>query len=208
MKLPRLHVPLSAPGLSGMKYVQAIVALVSLLLLLTSAWFWKETLEVEGRIAELETAVAEARKAYQTFRRHSEAEGFDASPARLQALREEVAFANRVVRRQRFAWTQLLDDLERTTPQRISMQAIVLNKESLALSGAALTLEDLTAFVDQLKTHPAFHHVEIASHKWQRRSRNVKTGPATFLTFNLAVSYEPTQEEELLEETAKALDSR
>ncbi len=190
MKLPRLHLPLTAPGLAGLKYLQTLLAGVSVLLLLTSLWLWYQVQDIEDRIAELETAVVQTHNAYRKFRRQSETEGFDLSPARLQALRQEVTFANQVIQHQRFSWTQLLDDLERTTPQQISMESIVLNKESLALSGAALTLQDLTAFVDQLKNHPAFHHVEISSHKSQRRSGRI-TGPATFIAFSLAVSYDP-----------------
>ena len=193
MKLPRLHLPLTAPELAGMKYLQTVLAVVSVLLLLTSVWLWKKARDVEDQIAELETAIVQTHNAYRKFRRQSETEGFDLSLARLQALRQEVTFANQVIQRQHFSWTQLLDDLERTTPHQISMESIVLNKDrtSLALSGAALTLQDLTAFVDQLKTHPAFHHVEISSHKSQRRSGRIQTGPATFIAFNLAVAYDP-----------------
>lgn len=194
MKLPRLRLPLTALGIAGMKYLQATLAIASVLLLLTSVWLWKTAHDVEDQIADLETAVVQTHNASRTFRRESEREGFDLSPVRLQALLQEVAFADRVIQHQRFSWTQLLDDLERTTPHQISMQSIVLNKESLALSGAAWTLQDLTAFVDQLKNHPAFHHVAIASHKSQRRPRGIQTGPATFIAFNLAVSYAPSRD--------------
>lgn len=192
MKLPYLHLPLRAPGLTGLKYLQATLAVVGVLLLLTSVWLWKEARAVQDHIAELETAIVHTHNGYRTFRRRMEREGFDVSSARLQTLRQEVTFANQVIQRQRFSWTQLLDDLERTTPHQISMESIVLHKESLALSGAALTLQDLTAFVDQLKAHPAFRHVEISSHKSQHRSKKIQTGPATFIAFNLTVSYIPT----------------
>ena len=192
MKLPRLRLPLAAPGVVVLKYVQATVAVVGMLVLLTSVWLWKTAREIEDHSAELETAIVQTHSAYRTFRRQSEREGFDLSAARLHALHQEVAFANQVLRHQRFSWTQLLNDLEQTTPRHVSMESIVLNKESLELSGAALTLEDLTAFVDQLKIHPSFHRVEISSHKSQRRSVRNRTGPATFLTFDLAVAYAPT----------------
>ncbi len=191
MKLPRLHLSLTAPGVAGLKRLQATLALVSALLLLTNVWLWKTARDIEDQIAEMETAVVQTHKAYRKFRRQSETEGFDVSPARLQTLRQEVAFANQVIQRQRFSWTQLLDDLERTTPNQISMKSIVVNKASLALSGTALTLQELTAFVDRLKTHPAFHHVEISSHKSQARSKRLQTGPATLIAFNLTVSYAP-----------------
>lgn len=193
MKLPRLHLPLTAPGLTGLKYLQTILAFVSVLLLLISTWLWKQVHDMEDQIADLETSIVQTHNAYRKFRRQSETEGFDLSPSRLQALLQEVTFANQVIEHQQFSWTQLLDDLERTTPHQISMDSIVLNKNrtSLALSGAALTLQDLTAFVDQLKKHPAFHHVEMASHKSQRRSKRSQAGPATFVAFNLAVSYAP-----------------
>ena len=195
MKLPRLHLPLTAPGLAGMQYLQTILAVVSVLFLLTSTWLWYQVQDLEDHIADLETAVVQTHNASRKFRRQSEAEGFDLSPARLHALVQEVTFANQVIQQQHFSWTQLLDDLERTTPHQISMESIVLNKNmtSLSLNGAALTLQDLTAFVDQLKNQPAFQNVEISSHKSQRRPKNIRTGPATFIGFSLAVSYEPSQ---------------
>ena len=196
MKLPRLHLPLAAPGVAGLHYLQILLAVGSVLLLLTSVWLWKTARDVDDHIAALETTILQTRNAYRTFRHQAEREGVDISPARLQTLGREVALANRVIQSQRFSWTQLLDDLERTTPHQLSMGSIVLNKDgtSLALSGTALTLQDLTAFVDQLKIHPAFQHVEISSHKSQRRSKKIHTGPATFIAFNLAVSYDPASE--------------
>ena len=191
MKLPRLHLPLTAQGVAGLKYLQIALALVSVLLLLTNVWLWRTASDVEDRIAALETTIFQTRNVYRKFRRQAELEGVDVSPARLQTLRREVAFANRVIQNQRFSWTQLLDDLERATPHQISMKSIVLNKEALALSGTALTLEELTAFVDRLKSHPAFQHVEISSHKSQRRSTRSQAGPATFIAFSLTVSYDP-----------------
>lgn len=192
MTLPRLHLPLTASGIAGLKYLQTALALVSVLLLLTNVWLWRTAGDVEDRIAALETTILQTRNVYRKFRRQAEIEGFDVSPARLQTLRREVALTNRVIQSQRFSWTQFLDDLEHATPHQISMQSIVLNRESLTLSGTALTLQELTAFVDQLKIHPAFHHVEISSHKSQRRSMRSQTGPATFIAFNLAVSYDPS----------------
>lgn len=191
MKLPHLHLPLSASGLAGMKYLQILLAVVGALLLLTSIWIWNTAHDVEDQIAELGTAIVQAHNAYRKFRHQSETEGFDLSPARLQVLRQEVTFAKQVLQQQRFSWTRLLDDLERTTPDRISIESIVLNKETLALSGAALTLQDLTTFVDRLKNHPAFQHIEISSHTSQQRPGNTITGPANFIAFNLAVSYDP-----------------
>lgn len=191
MKLPHLHLPLSASGLAGMKYLQILLAVVGVLLLLTSIWIWNTAHDVEDQIAELETAIVQTHNAYRKFRHQSATEGFDLSPARLQVLRQEVTFAKQVLQQQRFSWTRLLDDLERTTPHRISIESIVLNKETLALSGAALTLQDLTAFVDRLKNHPAFQHIKISSHTSQQRPRNTITGPASFIAFNLAVSYDP-----------------
>ena len=176
-----------------MKYLETSLAVFSMLLLLTSTWLLYQVENIEDQIADLETAVVQTHNAYRKFRRQSEKEGFDLSPDRLQALVQEVAFANQVMQHQRFSWTQLLDDLEHTTSHEVSMRSIVLNKDmtSLSLSGVTLTLQDLTAFVDELKSHPAFQDVEISNHKSQRRPKRIRTGPATFIAFSLAVSYKP-----------------
>ena len=194
MNLPRLHVPLTAPGLARLKDLQTTLAGLSVLFFLTATWLWYETRSIEDHILNQETAIAQTKQTHHRFLRQSAAEGFDLSAAALETLPQAVTFANQVMQHQKFSWTRLLNDLERTTPRRISMESIVLDnrKSSLALSGAALTLQDLLTFVDAVKDHPSFHRVEIVNHKMQRRPLNVHTGPATFIGFNLNVTYEPS----------------
>lgn len=194
MNLPRLNLPLTAPGIDGLKYLQTTLAGLSVLFFLTATWLWYEKRSVEDHILNQETTIAQTNQTYRRFLRQSAAEGFDLSAATLETLPQEVTFANQVVQHQKFSWTQLLNDLERTTPRRISMVSIVSDnrKSSLALSGTALTLQDLLTFVDTVKDHPSFHRVEIVNHKMQRRPLNVRTGPAAFIGFSLKVTYEPS----------------
>lgn len=194
MNLPRLNVPLTAPGVDGLKYLQTTLAGLSVLFFLTATWLWYEKQSIEDHILNQETTIAQTRQTHRRFLRQSAAEGFDLSASALETLPQEIKFANQVVQHQKFSWTRLLNDLERTTPRRISMESIVLDnrKSSLALSGSALTLQDLLAFVDTVKDHPSFHRVEIINHKMQQRPLNVHTGPATFIGFSLKVTYEPS----------------
>ena len=195
MKPPHLSLPLTAAGLDGVHYLQTILAGLSVLFFLTAVWLWHDTQSIEDRVLDQETTIAQTNQTYRRFLRQSAAEGFDLSAARIETLPQEVTFAHHVVQHQKFSWTQLLNDLERITSHRIAMESIVSDnrKSSLALSGTALTLQDLLAFVDTLKDHPSFHRVEIVNHKMQRRPQNVDAGPATYIGFSLNVTYEPSR---------------
>ncbi|UCE63561.1 MAG: hypothetical protein JSU59_12055, partial [Nitrospirota bacterium] len=53
--------------------------------------------------------------------------GFDLSDNRRQELPKEVIFVNTIRTHQNFSWTQFLNDLEATVPEKISMESVTLN---------------------------------------------------------------------------------
>ncbi|MFB3071072.1 MAG: PilN domain-containing protein, partial [Nitrospirales bacterium] len=109
----------------------------------------------------------------------------------LQTLPQHVAFAKELATHQKFSWTQLLNDLEAAVPIRISIESVTLDfrNSSIAVSGAALTLEDLSALVHGLEQHPAFQHIVVSNHKVQKKKD--KKRKFSFIAFSLAVTYQP-----------------
>ena len=193
MTTPRLHLPLSAPGLGTVRLVQAALAGVSLLLFFGMGWLWWETQEIEAGISEQETAVTQLMHTSRQFRQQAEAKGYNLSDQWLQALPQHVAFAEELMTHQKFSWTQLLNDLETAVPERISMESVTLDfrNSTIALSGAALTLKDLSALVDGLERHPAFQHIIVSNHKVQKKKKKRQTRKFSFIAFSLEVTYQP-----------------
>ena len=101
-----------------------------------------------------------------------------------------MTFAKTIRTHQRFSWTQFLNDLEATVPEKISMDSVTLNFKdaTIALQGSAATLNDLNRFVDELENHRAFHHVVLSrhSHKSKKKDKQHK-----YVVFTMKVSYEP-----------------
>ena len=102
-----------------------------------------------------------------------------------------MALAKELATHQKFSWTQLSNDLETAVPTRISIESVTLDfrNSSIALSGAALTLEDSSALVNGLEQHPAFQHIVLSNHKVQKKKDQKRK--FSFIAFSLAVTYQP-----------------
>jgi len=193
MTLPRLHIPLSASGLGTVRFIQTALASACLVFGLGMGWLWWETQQIETDILEHERTIAQTMKTSRQFRQEAEAHGYNLSDQWLQALPQHVAFADELALHQKFSWTQFLNDLESAVPKRISMESVVLDfkHSTITLSGAALTLEDLSALVDGLEQHPSFQQVELVNHKIQKKKKKEKDKRFSFFVFNLEVMYQP-----------------
>jgi len=191
MSTLRLHIPLASSGLTVVQLIQAALIGASLIFFSGIGWLWWETLEVEAKIREYEEGVSQVMVTSRKYRQQAEANGYNLSDQWIKALPQHVAFSNELASQQKFSWTQFLNDLETTVPPRISMDAVVLDFQhsTITLSGAALTLDDLSALVNGLEQHPAFQQIVIANHKIQKKDD--KRRKFSFFAFNLEVTYQP-----------------
>lgn len=191
MRTLRLHLPLASSGLAIVQLIQAALVGASLLFFSGIGWLWWETQEVEAEIREYEEGVSQVMETSRQFRQQAEANGYNLSDQWIQALPQHVAFSNQLASQQKFSWTQFLNDLETAVPPRISMDAVVLDFQhsKIMLSGAALTLDDLSALVNGLERHPAFQQIVLANHKIQKKDD--KKRKFSFFAFNLEVTYQP-----------------
>jgi len=152
---------------------------------------WWETQQIESAIRQDEEAISQIMATSRQFRKQAEAKGYNLSDQWIQTLPKHVAFAEDLATHQKFSWTQLLNDLETSVPANISMESVTLDfrNSSIALSGAALTLEDLSALVNGLEQHPAFQHLVLSNHKLQKKKD--QTRKFDFIAFSLTVTYQP-----------------
>ncbi len=106
------------------------------------------------------------------------------SPASLQRLPAEVALANQLLAKRNFSWTQFLSGLEEAIPARVAIKSVRLDPGSamIHLTGAAITVEDVTALALKLQNHPVFRDPVLGQHH---------AGSDGLVEFDLALKYRP-----------------
>lgn len=74
------------------------------------------------------------------------------SAARYEAVLAEINAANKIIDRDTFRWTELLDQLEKVVPGNVSVEKIEPDhkKKSIKLDGLAKGLKDMKRFLDNL----------------------------------------------------------
>jgi Tfp pilus assembly protein PilN len=187
---PRFHLSLIAPGVKSLALTQRILTYLTLCCLGLTGGLWWYGQELDQQTSSLQTQIEILNQTNQQLMIKADSLGFDLSDNRRQELPKEVTFVNTIRTHQNFSWTQFLNDLEATVPEKISMDSVTLNFKdaTIALQGSAGTLKDLNVFVDELENHPAFHHVVLSRHSQKSKKKNKKH---QFVVFTMKVSYEP-----------------
>jgi len=85
------------------------------------------------------------------------------------AIKEQVKVANQMIQQRLFSWSRLLLTLERAVPAGVSLVSVQPQPAttSMTLSGEALSLDRLTAFVGKLQETAPFHDVFLNDQKGQ-----------------------------------------
>ena len=135
-----------------------ILAVLTLVLLLNASLYLRsrsETARIEERLAELDRQVR--------AERGREVEGFSAEA--MEALAEDIAYANGILRRDAFRWTVLLGRLEEVLPKEVLISSIQPDYEerSVRLVGVARKVKDLRHCLDKLIASPNFSDVLLLS---------------------------------------------
>lgn len=156
--------------------------LLSLAFIGLLAWDFQRFKEVQAQTDMAEQALVRARDQDHRLQVEGRAQGLDLSDSALQRMTKDVAFANQLIAKRSFSWTHFLGDLEEAIPPRVAIQSVRLDikESSIALTGAAASLKDLTTLIIGLEDHPAFHDAVLAQHHVQDN---------TLVDFNLTVRY-------------------
>ena len=171
---PRRRQDLLAVDLGGSQYaslghVCAALALVSLLLVGLIAWSVRDARAIRAQAVDVEQALARVQEQDRQVQLRGQMEGVDLSDAAMERLTAQVAFANDLIAKRAFSWTRFLSDLEDTVPPHVSIGSIRLDFKDavIAMSGSALSLKDLTAFIISLEDHRAFKDAHLLQHRVQ-----------------------------------------
>lgn len=170
---------------------RAYVEPARLLLLVTSlglgVWvLWSATQAVIAfrDLHEIQTRLDQVRAQDRQLIADARGEGIDLSETSLGQLPAEVTLANQLLAKRNFSWTQFLSGLEEAIPPRVSIKGVRLDPGSavIHMTGAAVTVEDVTALTLRLQTHPVFHDPVLGQHH---------TGVDGLVEFDLKLKYRP-----------------
>ncbi len=150
------------------------------------SWSTAEALFAFQDLREIQARVAQVREQDQQLIDEARNEGIDLSEAALRQLPSEVALANQLLAKRSFSWTQLLSGLEEAIPPRVSIKSVRLDPGSavIHLTGAAVTVEDVTALTLKLQSHPVFHDPVLGQHQ---------LGGDGLVEFDLRLKYRPQE---------------
>jgi hypothetical protein len=89
-----------------------------------------------------------------------------------KTLRKEVAFANDLIFRKTFSWTEFLSDLEERVPADVAVSRIQPSFATgmVLIGGTARSLKDLTRLIIQLQSDPTFEDVFLLDQKVDPKS--------------------------------------
>lgn len=165
--LPRLSLAFTTPGWRLLHAGQAGLWLVILASLGFSLWAWRDSRTLQTDAARYEQAAERIRADTQQFVAQAKQAGLNLSDERTKTIPREVAFANQLLEKLAFSWTRFLSDLENTVPPRTSIASVSLNfnGSTITLTGTALSLKDVTTFVDRLENHPSFEKVALSQYR-------------------------------------------
>ncbi len=102
----------------------------------------------------------------------------------LDSLEDQISFANQLIIKKSFYWTQFLSDLEKQVPKKVAIRQIQpsFDKGRVKIAGSAKTLLTLTRFMTDLQSDKKFEDVLLLDQKPDLKAR-VKNTIRFTLTF-------------------------
>jgi Tfp pilus assembly protein PilN len=181
LELASRHRPYVAP-------LRVLLKATTLGLIVWACWSTAEALLAFQGLHETEARLNQARAQDQQLIDEARAAGIDLSEAALRQLPGEVALANQLLTKRNFSWTQFLSGLEEAIPPRVSIKSVRLDPASavIHMTGAAVTVEDVTGFTLKLQSHPVFHDPVLGQHH---------LGGDGLVEFDLMLKYRPRERE-------------
>ena len=181
LELASRHRPYLAP-------LRVLLKATTLGLIAWACWSTAEALLAFQGLHETEARLNQARAQDQQLIDEARAAGIDLSEAALRQLPGEVALANQLLTKRNFSWTQFLSGLEEAIPPRVSIKSVRLDPASavIHMTGAAVTVEDVTGFTLKLQSHPVFHDPVLGQHH---------LGGDGLVEFDLMLKYRPPERE-------------
>ena len=182
------HVELGSRHRAYVAPVRRVLQTASIGLGLLLSWNVGQAWFTFQDVQELQARLDQAREQDQQLLKEAQVEGLDLSDTALRGLPAEVALANQLLAKRNFSWTHFLSGLEEAIPPRVSIKGVRLDSASavIHMTGAAATVEDVTALTLKLQSHPVFHDPVLGQHH---------LGNDGLVEFDLKLKYRPQEHE-------------
>ena len=163
-----------------------ILQFAAMVLALWASWSAAQMWMALQDLRETRSRIDQAREQDQQLIKEAQAEGLDLSESALRQLPSEVLLANQLLAKRNFSWTNFLSGLEEAIPPRVSITGVRLDPASavIHMTGAAATVEDVTALTLKLQSHPVFHDPVLGQHH---------LGDDGLVEFDLKLKYRPQE---------------
>ena len=150
------------------------------------SWSATQTWIAFQELRDVQARLDQVREEDQHLMKEAQAEGLDLSDTALRQLPAEVSLANQLLAKRNFSWTHFLSGLEEAIPPRVSIKGVRLDPVSavIHMTGAATTVEDVTALTLKLQSHPVFHDPVLGQHH---------LGNDGLVEFDLKLKYRPQE---------------
>ena len=150
------------------------------------SWSAAQTWMAFRDLHEMQLRLEQAREEDRQLIKQAQAEGIDLSETALRQLPAEVSLANQLLGKRSFSWTHFLSGLEEAIPPRVSIKGVRLDAASaiIHMTGAAVSVEDVTALTLKLQSHPVFHDPVLGQHH---------LGNDGLVEFDLKLKYRPQE---------------
>ncbi|HET9963365.1 MAG TPA: PilN domain-containing protein [Nitrospiraceae bacterium] len=143
-----------------------IIVLVGIILGGIGWDIWRSVL-VWQELQSIQDALEQVQERDRAVLKEAQQQGIDLSEAALQVLPKEIEFANQLIEKRAFSWTNFLTELEQAIPPRIAVNSIRLEPTNgtILLNGAARALEDVTTLTVAFQDHPRFKDPVLGQHR-------------------------------------------
>lgn len=180
------HVELGSRGRRYVAPARFVLQIAAVGLGLLVSWNVVQAWLAFQNLQELQSRLEDARDQDRQLLNEAQTTGVDLSEAALRRLPAEVALANQLLAKRNFSWTHFLSGLEEAIPPRVSIKGVRLDPASavIHMTGAAATVEDVTALTLKLQSHPVFHDPVLGQHH---------LGSDGLVEFDLKLKYRPQE---------------
>jgi Tfp pilus assembly protein PilN len=180
------HIELSSRYRGYVAPARLALQIAALVLGVLVSWNFVQTWSAVQGLRDVQARLDQARDQNQQLLKEAQAEGFDLSEPAVRGLPAEVALANQLLAKRNFSWTHFLSGLEEAIPPRVSIKGVRLDPASAAIhmTGAAVSVEDVTALTLKLQSHPVFHDPVLGQHH---------LGNDGLVEFDLKLKYRPQE---------------
>ena len=161
---------------------QLTLLAVTFLLVLLAAWNFENYRATFPELDKVADSVKRVKEQSTQQQSKLQSGGKTMTPEQAASLPKDIAFANELLQRKTFYWSNLLSDIETVIPGNISITRIQLNskEQRVMMSGFAVSLKDLTQFIIRLEDSSAFENVFLD---------NQKTAEHDWVGFSLSADY-------------------